>query len=192
MNILRGGINRIVFMMTLKPKLKHCGSKSLIESSYMVEGANYISIGEHVRIKPGLHMAAIDQHNGLSFSPEIQIGNNVSINYDVHIACINKITIGDGALLGSKIFITDHFHGNTSLESLRIPPSNRKLESKGSVEIGKNVWIGENVAIMPGVKIGDNAVIGANSVITKDIPPFSVAAGVPARIIKEYKDGEQK
>lgn len=190
MNILRGGINRIVFMMTLKPKLKHCGSKSLIESSYTVEGANYISIGEHVRIKPGLHMAAINQHNGVSFSPEIQIGNNVSINYDVHIACINKVIIRDGALLGSKIFITDHYHGNTNLDSLRIPPSDRKLESKGSVEIGKNVWIGENVAIMPDVKIGDNAVIGANSVVTKDIPPFSVAVGAPARIVKEYKNGE--
>ena len=70
---MRGGINRIMFM-TLKLKLRHCGSKSLIESSYMVEGANYISIGECVRIKPGLHMAAINQHNGLHFSPEIQIG----------------------------------------------------------------------------------------------------------------------
>lgn len=189
MNILYGALKRIIFM-TIKPRLRHCGQKSLIEFSYRVEGAKYISIGNHVRIKSGFHIAAIDQHNGVHFFPEIQIGNNVSINYDVHIACLNKVIIGDGALLGSKIFITDHYHGNTSLKSLQISPSERKLESKGSVEIGKDVWIGENVAILSGVKIGNNSVIGANSVVTRDIPPFSVAAGVPARIIKEYKDGE--
>lgn len=185
MNIVHGVINRVVFM-ALKPRMKKCGFKSLIESSYIVEGAKYISIGDHVRIKAGLHIAAIDQHNGLRFTPEIKIGNNVSINYDVHIACINKITIGDGSLLASKIFISDHAHGDTSYDSMQIPPSERKLQSKGSIEIGKNVWIGENVSIMPGVKIGDNSVIGANSVVTKNIPEFSVAVGAPARVIKRY------
>ena len=189
MNILSGGVNRILFI-PLKKRLKHCGRKSLIEPFYTVEGAKYISLGDNVRIKPRLHIAAIDQHNGIHFNPKIKIGNNVSINYDVHIACIHKITIGSGTLLGSKIFITDHYHGNTTLESLRIAPSERKLESKGSVEIGKNVWIGENVAIMPGVKIGDNSVIGANSVVTKDIPQFSVAVGIPANVIKKYIKGE--
>jgi acetyltransferase-like isoleucine patch superfamily enzyme len=185
MNVLMGGINRFTFL-PLKIRLKSCGKQSLIEFYHRVEGAEYISIGENVRIKPGLHMAAIDHHNNLSFSPSIRIGNNVSINYNVHIACINEIIIGDGTLLGSKIFITDHYHGNTSMESLQIPPSDRKLESKGSVVIGNNVWIGENVSIMPDVKIGDNAVIGANAVVTKNVPAFSVAVGAPAKIIKRY------
>lgn len=50
--------------------------------------------------------------------------------------------------------------------------------------IGNNVWIGRNVCIMPGVTIGDGAVIGANAVVTHDIPAYSVAAGVPAKVIK--------
>ena len=50
--------------------------------------------------------------------------------------------------------------------------------------IGNNVWIGRNVCIMPGVTIGDGAVIGANAVVTHDIPAYSVAVGVPAKVIK--------
>ena len=59
--------------------------------------------------------------------------------------------------------------------------------SKGDVIIGKNVWIGDKVTILPNVKIGDGVVIGANSVVTKDIPPCSVVAGNPAKIIKHQK-----
>lgn len=93
--------------------------KVLFESSFEIEGEKYISIGNNVCTKPRLH-----------------------------IACINKIEIGDGTLLGSKIFITDHFHGETTYESMNIPPSYRILTSRGPVIIGKNVWIGEG---------GDNA-----------------------------------
>lgn len=183
---IKGIWNRVVFYL-YKKRFKTCGKKVLFESAFNVEGAEYISLGSNIRTKPRFHIAAIDKHNGLLFSPEVIIEDNVSINYDVHIACINKVKIGEGTLLGSKIFITDHFHGDTSFESLNISPSKRLLVSKGPVVIGKNVWIGEGVAIMPGVKIGDNSVIGANSVVTKNILPYSVAAGNPAKIIKNYE-----
>lgn len=186
MHMIRGIWNRIVFS-PMRFRLKECGHKVLFESDFEVEGARYISVGSNVRIKPRLHLAAIDEHNGLIFNPEIKIGNNVSINYDVHIACISKIEIGDNALLASKVFITDHFHGDSSYDSMMITPGRRKLTSKGPIVIGDNVWIGEGVAIMPGVKIGNNSIIGANSVVTKDIPEFCVAVGSPARIIKQYK-----
>lgn len=184
---LRGIWNRIVFFPHAM-KFKSCGKKVLFESSFEIEGEKYISIGNNVRTKPRLHIAAIDYHNGLAFKPEMKIGSHVSINYDVHIACINKIEIGDGTLLGSKIFITDHFHGETTYASMNIPPSERILTSRGPVIIGKNVWIGEGVVIMPGVTVGDNAIIGANAVVTKNVPAFSVVVGNPARVVKKYEE----
>lgn len=57
--------------------------------------------------------------------------------------------------------------------------------SKGPVIIGQNVWVGDKATILPGVTIGDGAVIGANSVVTKDVPPYSIVGGNPAKVLKQ-------
>jgi acetyltransferase-like isoleucine patch superfamily enzyme len=62
----------------------------------------------------------------------------------------------------------------------------RKLTSDKSVIIEDNVWIGDMVSIMPGVKIGQGSIIGSNAIVTKNIPPFSIAVGVPAKVIKTF------
>ena len=80
--------------------------------------------------------------------------------------------------------ITDNAHGKPELESLNIAPLNRSLYSSGSVIIDDNVWIGEGAMIMPNVHIGKGSIIAANSVVTKDIPPYSIAAGIPAKVIR--------
>jgi acetyltransferase-like isoleucine patch superfamily enzyme len=87
-------------------------------------------------------------------------------------------------LFASNIFITDHYHGETAFDNMNIRPSLRKIYSKGAVVIEENVWVGQNVSIMPDVTIGKGCIIGANSVVTHNIPPFSVAAGVPAKVLK--------
>lgn len=76
------------------------------------------------------------------------------------------------------------------MSDLVYPPLLRPLYSKGQVVIGKNVWIGDKVTILPGVSIGDGSVIAANSVVTKSIPPYSIAAGIPAKIIKQNTNNE--
>jgi acetyltransferase-like isoleucine patch superfamily enzyme len=114
----------------------------------------------------------------------IRIGNNVVFNTDVHIGCINSITIGDNCLFGSRIYITDHDHGGTTIQDLELPPIKRELKSKGPVVIEENVYCGEGVVILSGVRIGKNAILGSNSVITSDVPENTVVAGIPARIIK--------
>jgi len=103
----------------------------------------------------------------------------------VHIGCTNKIVIGDNVLIASRVYITDHSHGEVTIDALNIPPNFRPIISKGPVIIEDNVWIGEGVCILSGVTIGKNAIIGANSVVTKNVSPNSVVGGVPARVIKQ-------
>lgn len=154
------------------------------EAPVYMKGYSYISIGNYFRAREGLILNAWDNYEGVKFTPQIKIGNYVDIGFDCHITAVNSITIGNHVLMGSKIYITDHFHGAVSAEEKDIPPAQRKLFSKGPVFIGDNVWIGDNVIIMPSVTIGKGAVIGANAVVTKDIPDYGVAAGVPAKLLK--------
>jgi acetyltransferase-like isoleucine patch superfamily enzyme len=168
----------------MKRGFKNAGVNFFIEYPSTLKGGKYISIGDGFYCFGRLRMEAFDKHNGHTYQPEIVIGNGVSINFDCHIAAVNKIVLGNGVLLASKVFITDHYHGGIDSESIKIPPSKRIVQSKGPVIIEDNVWIGQGVAIMPDVTIGKNSIIGANAVVTKSFPPNSIIGGVPARLIK--------
>ena len=148
-------------------------------------GLQYISIGCRTAIAPGVQLTAWDSHNGNRYSPSITIGNNCAIRENSHITAINSITIGDNLLTGTNVLITDNSHGQSTREHMCIPYYERPMYSKGPVVIGNNVWLGNNVCVMPGVTIGDGAIIGANSVVTHDIPAYSVAAGIPAKVVKQ-------
>lgn len=119
----------------------------------------------------------------------VDFGNNIQINDYVHIAAISRISIGDNTLIASRVFISDHNHGRFDSSALEdgpdTPPAQRPLHAK-PVHIGKNVWIGESVCVLPGVTIGDGAVIGAGSVVTRDVPARCVAAGNPARVLRQW------
>jgi len=149
-----------------------------------LQGGKYISIGNNTGIGSYTILTAWDNYMNDKFSPEISIGNNVWIGEGCHITAINKIHIGDNVLMGKYITITDNSHGETNFEQLNIHPLSRPLISRGPVRIEDDVWIGDKVTILSNVKIGKGSVIGANSVVTKDIPPFSIAVGMPAKIIK--------
>lgn len=94
-------------------------------------------------------------------------------------------------MLASRVFISDHNHGRFDGSAMEdgpgTPPAQRPLHAK-PVRIGKNVWIGESVCVLPGVTIFDGAVIGAGSVVTRDVPARCVAAGNPARVIRQWDD----
>jgi acetyltransferase-like isoleucine patch superfamily enzyme len=150
-----------------------------------LKGSKYIRIGKNFSAQPGLRIEAWDEYLGTKHHPQILIGNNVAIGFNVHIGAISGIEIGNDVLIGSNVLITDHQHGRLTFEENNIPAINRPLHSKGKVVIEDNVWIGDGVCIMDGVRIGKNSIIGANAVVTKNISEASVAAGIPAKILRK-------
>jgi acetyltransferase-like isoleucine patch superfamily enzyme len=160
------------------------GKNSVFGKYLILKNQKYIQIGDNFSCLDRFRLEAWDNYQGVKYSPMIRIGNNVVFNTDVHIGCINSITIGDNCLFGSRIYITDHDHGGTTIQDLELPPIKRELKSKGPVVIEENVYCGEGVVILSGVRIGKNAILGSNSVITSDVPENTVVAGIPARIIK--------
>lgn len=150
-------------------------------------GSKHITIGERTIIQGHCILGAWVKYAGEQFTPTIMIGNDCNIGEHTHITSINKIMIGNGLLTGRYVYIGDNSHGGFSCEEANIPPIRRKLLSKGKVVIGNNVWIGDKATILAGVTIGDNVIVGANSVVTKNIPPNTIVAGVPAKIIKQLE-----
>lgn len=176
-----------VEIIELKGKFKSVGKNFRIKKDFSIYNPQYIEIGMNFRSLERFRIEAIDKFGNQKFTPSIKIGNNVNFNTDIHIGCVNSIIIGDNCLFGSRIFISDHNHGETTEEMLQIFPMKRPLVSKGSIVIKNNVWVGEGVAIMPNVIFGENCIIAANAVVTKDVPPNCIAAGVPAKIIKKIR-----
>ena len=112
-------------------------------------------------------------------SPKVKIGNDVVIGRWNIITAKSLIEIGDHSRIGSNVQIIDHDHGVARDKLIKDQQAVIK-----DVVIGKDVWIGAGAKILKGVNIGDGAIIGANSVVTKNIPPYAIAGGVPAVILK--------
>lgn len=106
----------------------------------------------------------------------ITVGKNVFINSGCRFQDQGGITIGDGALIGHNAVLTTLNHD--------FSPEKRSSMHPAPVVIGKNVWLGASVTVVPGVTIGDNAIIAAGAVVTKDVPAGTIAAGVPAKVIR--------
>ena len=118
------------------------------------------------------------------------VGEDTYIGPNSHISGTQgSITIGKKVMIADGVYISTAYH---KYEDVTKAVKDQGYEPKGNVIIGDGCWIGGGSYIMPGVKVGKNSVIGANSVVTNDIPSNSVAAGSPARIIKQYSPTEKR
>ena len=161
-------------------------------------GLRNMNIGKSFSAGRGLWLETIESYgegdNVQQFQPRLIIGNSVSLSEYVHIGCVNHVEIGNNVLMGSKIYITDHNHGDyrgENPDSPDVPPVKRPLTEGESVIIEDNVWIGEFCTILPGVTIGYGSIIGSHTTVTHDIPPKSIAVGSPARVVKQWDEENQ-
>lgn len=112
----------------------------------------------------------------------VKIGDNSDLGINAVIQ--RHITIGNDVMMGRDVIIMTNSHETSSVSILMRLQGARDVRP---VIIGNDIWIGSRVIILPGVKIGDGSIIGAGSVVTRDIEPYSVVGGVPARLIKKRK-----
>lgn len=171
--------------------------KLIIELPRKVANPERITIGSNVSLGPGCLLAAMTQYPTAwmkhpereleiqRFDSRIIIGNNVTATERLQLAACSEITIGNDVMFASNVHINDSMHGygRTDLAYKYQP-----LQGIAPIMIGQGCWIGQNVVILPGVEIGEFAIIGANSVVTRSVPARTIAAGSPARAIKEWDD----
>lgn len=176
---------RVAYSLWIQFEFGKVGRDVYVGKMSFLKGAKYVTLADNVIISERCIIEVYDSYRGQLFSPILTIGMNSHLGDDGHITCINRVQIGNNVRIGRKVFITDNAHGVSDRKLLDTAPNKRPLASKGPVLIEDNVWIGEMCCIMPGVRIGKGSIIGANAVVTKDVPPYSVAVGNPAKIVKQ-------
>ncbi len=135
-----------------------------------------VTIGKHAIIRP-------TNIYGSSIGEGLKIGNNSSIGPYSYIGCSGYIEIGDNVMMSPRvsIYAENHVYDRTDI-TLKEQGVKREF-----VKIEDDCWIAANTVILAGVTIGKGSVIAAGSVVTKDVPPYSIVAGIPAKVIKSRK-----
>lgn len=179
-------LREILFTQWISHYLGHLGKGSTIGLGCQLQGDGNknISIGDNTILVSHNILGCWKIQNGKTYAPHIIIGDNTAIGEYTQISAAKEVRIGNGVLTGRFVYISDNNHGTSSLTDMQKMPSMRDLYIKGPVIIEDNVWIGDKASILSGVTIGKGAIVACNAVVTKDVPPYSVVAGVPAKVIK--------
>lgn len=149
-----------------------------LDRRLQLEGSRFISLGNNVTLYGGSHFVASPNH-------PIVIGDNTHVGRNAFLAGMGGIEIGANCAIAAHVNIhslTNHYRFSPNEPILKNPALSAK------VTIGDDVSIGAGAIILPGVTIGSHAFIGAGAVVTRDVPPWHVAVGVPARIVKDRRE----
>ena len=161
------------YIRMLAPLYQHRGRHSVIHLSVRMDTPPYrkFALGDYSVVES---YSCINNAVG-----DVIIGDHSRVG--LHNTVIGPVTIGSNVNLAQGITVTALNH-NFAEKDLRI---DEQGVSTAPVTIGDDIWIGANAVILPGVTIGNHSVVAAGAVVTKDVPPHSLVAGVPAKIIKE-------
>ena len=154
----------------------HVGIKSSVGARLHVRNARGITLGAHVEIEHDVYLKLV------TADARLTVGDYTFIGRGCEIDAADRVTIADHTLLAPGVFIVDHEHNHARHADL-----DQQGVTTAVVTIGRDVWVGAGAVILHGVNIGDGAIVAAAAVVTKDVPPFSIVAGVPARTIGERR-----
>ena len=166
-----------------------------IGPSPKIIGSRHIAFGDDVSLEDRAWIEAVVAYQGRRYSPRIELGRGLRASPDLHIGAIGEVIVGEHCLFGSGVTVIDHNHGSYRGELASRPdepPAVRPLVSPGRLVIGRNCWFGDRACVIGAVTIGEGCVIAANAVVVTDVPPHSIVAGIPARVVRRYSAERQQ
>lgn len=172
-------LRRLWFALRYRGRFAALDRGAFLQSPFRIDGAAGISLGEGSILQRGSWLYCLARDGRPA---RLDIGRGCVFGFNNHITAVESVRIGDQVLTANNVYISDNLH---AYEDIAIPIMQQPLRVKGAVEIGAGSWLGENAAVI-GARIGRNCVIGANAVVTRDIPDYCVAVGIPARVIRHY------
>ena len=172
----------------------------IISRGTFITGTKYISLSEGAHICKGARLETHDHFLGVNYTPEIVIGKKCRIGHGTHITSIIGVKIGDFTNIGDRCLISDNNHGNFAKDSYTynnhptipdvflLSEMERPLNSKGPVIIEHSCQIGEGSVILTGVMSNMNSIVSSNSFVRDNVPPYSIVAGNPAKVIRSFSN----
>ncbi len=172
--------HKLYFRHFLSPRFKSVGIDCECINPWFVEAygpsieiGNYVTMMGTLDSKVRFTVISDQQNRG-----KIKIGNYCIVNPGARLSSADKIVIGQNSMIASRAYITDSNWHDTYNRAGSFGPS-------APIELKENVWVGDSAIVCKGVTIGKNSIIGAGSVVVDNIPPNSIAAGNPARVVKK-------
>jgi lipopolysaccharide O-acetyltransferase len=159
-------------------RFHHFGARSTLMRPCFVEGACSIAVGERCYLGRYARLVAFRTERGVV---RLEIGAGTLMSPFVHIGAAEHVKIGVECTIGAFTWVTDHDH---DIENPLASTGRHARIVAAPTVIGDRAYLGERVAVLRGVTVGEGAIVGTNSVVTKDIPPYTIAVGAPARVIK--------
>ncbi len=171
------------------PRFAAFGAGSQIHEPYTVSCPERIAIGANVNIASGSWLSVVDRYLDRSYEPSLSIGDWTSLGPDLVIACIGRIEIGARVLTASRVFIGDTYHDYRDPQTAI---ADQPMRDPEPVTIGAGSFLGIGAIVLPGVTIGERAYVAGGAVVSRDVPPNTVVAGNPARVLKQWDESEQR
>ena len=171
----------------LKYPLRKRGARVCIDCTVEIAGTPYIEIGDDSWVQRGAWLVVpLIEMPALEPRAYLRLGNRVQVGRHVMIGANHSVELEDDVLVGPRVTIVDYTH---RYDDWTRPIRDQGLTQGGFVKIGRGAFIAAGAAILGhrGLTIGEHAVVGANSVVTQDVPPYCVAVGNPARIVKRLE-----
>lgn len=183
--LVKQKIQKVIFLIFYASSFKKFGQNSTLCYPFKIEGAKFISIDSKSYINENAWLLALQKGKT---APKINIGSGTYIGRFSHIVSVREIEIAQNVLISDKVYISDNLHDYKDISS---PIKSQEIFCKKTVYIGENSWLGENACVI-GASVGKHCVIGANAVVTTDIPDYSLAVGIPAKVIKKFNHQSKK
>ena len=150
-------------------------------------GLAHCRFGANFRVGDFCWIEAVTGYAGRRYEPDLRIGRDVAISDLTHISCVLQVIVGDGCLLGSKVYIGDHSHGPTAGLTpalLAIRPALRELDGARPIHLGDRCWVGDGAVILGGTMLCAGSIVAANSVVRLVCDRPALVAGAPARLVR--------
>lgn len=150
------------------------GAKTNVGRRLVVWNARGLELGSRVEIEHDVYLKLVAADARLAAGDAVFFGRGVEIDV------AQSVAIGAHTLIAPNAFITDHTHN--AARAARLAAQGNRI---APVTIGSDAWIGAGAIVLAGVTIGDGAIVGAGAVVTRDVAPYAIVAGVPARVVGE-------